>query len=126
MTSRSVRWSWGGPVSGYPTDVIGGICIAQSCAKVSFTVNQNNTVTCFIGGGFGLGGCTPDLPISEGRGDAIQGTQFQISTVNPPIYGATGVFDSSTRAHGTITVPVGPKWRDAGSAKLIAIYRGEM
>jgi hypothetical protein len=104
ITPSSYVGLWGGQSHFSPPNVI---CGDGYCPAVSFTVNANLTVTCFVGGGVTQGDCTPDLPGSAGTGVSIQGNQFQI-TSGAPLYGVTGVFDSVTSAHGTLTVPIGP------------------
>lgn len=91
---------WSGPVNGgFPTNLLGGQCSGQSCARVQFTVNSNNTVGCFTGAAGVIGGC------SFGTGDPINGNSFTVSGLSVPYGPVSGVFDSSTTAHGTITAP---------------------
>lgn len=121
--SPTIQGGWSGQIAGFPTNIIGGLCLAQSCAAMSFWVNQNNTVTCFVQGvgtprgSGGFNGCNVDSPFSgPGSGDPIQNNSFQI---NPGFstYKATGVFDTATSAHGTLNVPVGPNGQGTGGTQ---------
>jgi hypothetical protein len=99
---------WRGSSSANFTNVVCGGGINAQCNVVTFDVNVNNSVTCFVAFfGYGPGQCdADDLLGHRGTGTPIQSNSF---TVTGPITGfrATGQFDSATQMHGTITIPPG-------------------